>query len=72
MSKTDELERTAAFRATVRFPSQARLAVGRERLLAAAMAGPIFDCLRLPADGIVRSNQVRCRLWESAVEGRRL
>jgi hypothetical protein len=39
MSETDELERTAAFRATVRFPSQARLAAGRERLLAAATAG---------------------------------
>jgi hypothetical protein len=38
MSKADELERTAAFRATVRFPSPARLAVGRQRLLAAAMA----------------------------------
>jgi hypothetical protein len=38
MSKTDEIERTAAFRATVGSPSQARLAPGRERLLAAAVA----------------------------------
>jgi hypothetical protein len=40
MSKAeiDEIERTAAFRADARFPSEARLAAGRERLLAAAMA----------------------------------
>ena len=38
MSNTDEIERTAAFRASAPFPSQARLAAGRERLLAAAVA----------------------------------
>jgi hypothetical protein len=39
MNNADEMERTAAFRASARFPSQARLDAGRERLLAAA-AGP--------------------------------
>jgi hypothetical protein len=38
MKKEDEMERTVAFRASTPFPSQARLAAGRERLLAATMA----------------------------------
>jgi hypothetical protein len=38
MSETDELERTAAFRASAPYPSQARLAAGRDRLLAATTA----------------------------------
>jgi hypothetical protein len=38
MNQADEMERTVAFRASARFPSQARLAAGRERLLAAAAA----------------------------------
>jgi hypothetical protein len=37
MNKQDEIERTVAFRASTRFPSEARLAAGRERLLAATM-----------------------------------
>lgn len=38
MNKADEMERIVAFRASARIPSPARLAAGRERLLAAAMA----------------------------------
>jgi hypothetical protein len=38
MNQADEMERTVAFRASAGFPSQARLAAGREHLLAAAMA----------------------------------
>jgi hypothetical protein len=38
MNKADEMERTIAFRASARIPSQARLAAGRQRLLAAAAA----------------------------------
>jgi hypothetical protein len=39
MNNADEMERTAAFRASARFPSPQRLAAGRKRLLAAAAAG---------------------------------
>jgi hypothetical protein len=38
MNKIDDYERIASFRASVPFPSQARLAAGRERLLAAVTA----------------------------------